>query len=41
VVKGAFTDDEMDTRIGDEWKRLRELALETLGHPDSAASAPD
>jgi hypothetical protein len=36
VVKGAYTDDEMDTRIGDEWKRLRELTLETLGRQDSA-----
>jgi len=30
VVKGAYTDDEMDTRISDEWKRLHELTLETL-----------
>jgi hypothetical protein len=41
VVKGAFTDDDMDTRIGDEWKRLRELTLETLGRRDSAAREPD
>ena len=30
VVKGAYTDDDMDTRIGDEWKRLHELTLDTL-----------
>jgi hypothetical protein len=40
VVKGAYTDDEMDTRIGDEWKRLRELTKETLKRQDSAASEP-
>ena len=40
VVKGAYTDDEMDNRIGDEWKRLRDLTLETLGRRDSAASEP-
>ncbi len=38
VVKGAYTDDAMETRIGDEWKRLRDLTLETLGRQDSAAS---
>jgi hypothetical protein len=37
VVKGAYTDGEMDTRINDEWKQLRELTLETLRRPDSAA----
>ena len=41
VVKGAYTDDEMDIRIGDEWKRLRDLTLETLGRQDSAASEPN
>lgn len=40
VVNGTYTDDEMDTRIGDEWKRLRELTLETLGRPDSVAEEP-
>lgn len=35
VVKGAYTDDEMETRIGDEWKRLHELTLETLGRSES------
>jgi hypothetical protein len=40
VVKGAYTDDEMDTRISDEWKRLRDLTLETLGRQDSAAGEP-
>jgi hypothetical protein len=35
VVKGSFTDRDMDTRISDEWKRLRELTLETLGRRDS------
>ena len=38
VVKGTHTDDEMETRIGDEWKRLRDLTLETLGRQDSASS---
>lgn len=38
VVKGAYTDNDMDTRIGDEWKRLHDLTLETLGHQDSTAS---
>ena len=33
VVNGAYTDDEMDARIGDEWKRLRDLTSETLGRP--------
>ena len=37
VVKGAYTDDDMDTRIGEAWKRLHELTLETLGRTDSAA----
>ncbi len=37
VVKGAYTDDEMETRIGDEWKRLRDLTLETLGRQTSAS----
>jgi len=41
VVKGAYTDDEMNIRIGDEWKRLRDLTLETLGRQDSAASKPN
>jgi len=40
VVKGAYTDDEMDTRISDEWKRLRDLTLETLGRQDSAVGEP-
>jgi len=40
VVKGAYTDDEMDARIGDEWTRLRGLTQETLGRHDSAASQP-
>ena len=35
VVKGAYTDDDMDTRISDEWKRLHELTLETLRPKDS------
>jgi hypothetical protein len=35
VVKGAYTDDDMETRIGDEWKRLHELTLETLRPKDS------
>ena len=35
VVKGAYTDDDMDTRIGDEWKRLHELTVETLRPMDS------
>ena len=40
VVKGAYTDGEMDTRIDYEWKRLRHLTQETLGHQDSAADEP-
>lgn len=40
VVKGAHTDDEMDTRINDEWKRLRDLTGETLNGPDSTPSKP-
>jgi hypothetical protein len=38
VVKGSYTDDEMETRIGDEWKRLHELTLETLGRSASTRS---
>lgn len=34
VVKGASTDDEMDIHIDDEWKRLFDLTLETLGRQD-------
>ena len=34
VVKGAYTDDEMDTRVMDEWYRLRELTFETLKSQD-------
>jgi hypothetical protein len=41
VVKGAYTDDQMDTRIRDEWKGLRDLTLATLGRQDSAESGPD
>jgi hypothetical protein len=41
VVKGAHTDDEMEARIGDEWKRLHDLTLETLGRHDSRSSEPD
>jgi hypothetical protein len=41
VVKGAYTDDEMDTRIRDEWKGLRDLTLATLGRQDSTESKPD
>ena len=40
VVKGACTDDEMDTRIGDEWKRLHDLTQEILKHQDFAAGEP-
>lgn len=38
VVKGAYTDDEMDTRINDEHKRLRDLTSDTLRRQDSGAS---
>ena len=38
VVKGAYTDDEMETRIVDESKRLHELTHETLGRQDPAGS---
>lgn len=40
VVKGAHTDDEMDTRINDEWKRLRDLTGEILNGPDSIPGKP-
>ena len=41
VVKGAYTDGEMENRIGNEWKRLHDLTQETLKRQDSAASEPD
>jgi hypothetical protein len=40
VVKGAYTDDEMDARIGDEWKRLRDLTGEILNGQGSVANEP-
>lgn len=36
VVRGAYTDDEMAARIGEEWEVLRELTMKTLECPDSA-----
>jgi hypothetical protein len=41
VVKGAYTDDEMDARIGEESKRLHDLTLETLGRQDPPAREQD
>lgn len=41
VVKGAYTDDEMDIRINDEYKRLRDLTSDTLRRQHSAASEPE
>jgi hypothetical protein len=38
VVKGAYTDDEMDDRINNEYKALRDLTSSTLRRQDSAAS---
>jgi len=40
VVNGAYTDGEMNARIGDEWKRLRDLTRELLGPPDQPAEEP-
>jgi hypothetical protein len=36
VVKGAYTDDEMEQKVRDEYKRLRDLTVATLGRPSSA-----
>ena len=30
-MKGAYTDDEMEQKVPDEYKRLRDLTLDTLG----------
>jgi hypothetical protein len=38
VVKGAYTDDEMEQKVRDEYKRLRDLTLDTLGSQNSTAS---
>jgi hypothetical protein len=37
VVKGAYTDDEMERKVGEEYKRLRDLTYATLKRRDSAA----
>jgi hypothetical protein len=38
VVKGAFTDEEMERHVREEYKRLRDLTHETLGRRSSAAT---
>jgi len=38
VVKGAYTDVDMERKVREEYKRLRELTSETLGRRDSTAS---
>lgn len=38
VVKGAYTDGEMEQKVHEEYKRLRDLTLDTLGRQDSTAS---
>lgn len=38
VVKGAYTDDEMEQKVRDEYKRLRDLTLDTLGRRNSVTS---
>jgi hypothetical protein len=38
VVKGAYTDDEMEQKVRDEYKRLRDLTLDTLGRQNSTTS---
>jgi hypothetical protein len=38
VVKGAHTDAEMEQKVQEEYKRLRDLTLDTLGRQNSAAS---
>ena len=32
VVKGAYTDHEMEQKVEEEYKRLRDLTSDTLGH---------
>jgi hypothetical protein len=38
VVKGAYTDAEMEQKVYEEYKRLRDLTTDTLKRPNSAAS---
>jgi hypothetical protein len=40
VVKGAYTDEKMEEEVQEEYKRLRDLTLDTLGRQNSAASEP-
>jgi hypothetical protein len=40
VVRGAYTDDEMAARIGEEREVLRDLTMKTLECPDSAVGEP-
>lgn len=37
VVKGTYTDSDMGQRVQDEYKRLRDLTLDTLGRQGPAA----
>ncbi|HEX4431084.1 MAG TPA: hypothetical protein VHZ96_17575 [Frankiaceae bacterium] len=41
VVKGAYTDDDMEQKVRDEYKRLRDLTVETLGRLNSTTSETD
>lgn len=38
VVKGAYTDAEMEQKVQEEYKRLRDLTLDTLGRQNSSAN---
>jgi hypothetical protein len=38
VVKGTYTDNDMGQKVQDEYKRLRDLTLDTLGRQNSTAS---
>jgi hypothetical protein len=38
VVKGAYTDNEMEQKVSEEYKRLRDLTLDTLGRQNATAS---
>ncbi len=40
VVKGAYTDNEMDKSINNEWDQLRRLTQETLRRRDPRAGEP-
>jgi hypothetical protein len=38
VVKGTYTDNEMEQKVEEEYKRLREMTAYTLGHQGSTPS---